>query len=57
MAAKVIKSYTLPVELAERVDRLARERYAGNRSAAVRDLFREALPSLETLPGEATKTA
>jgi metal-responsive CopG/Arc/MetJ family transcriptional regulator len=57
MAAKLIKSYTLPVELAERVERLALEHFGGNRSEAVRALISEALPVLETLPGEATKTA
>lgn len=56
MVTKTVKSYALPHELARRVERLATERYAGNRSAAAADLFREALPVLETLPEEATKT-
>lgn len=56
MTAKLVKSYTLPDELVQRVNRLAVERYGGNRSEAVRDLLRDALPAAELLPGEATKT-
>ena len=57
MTAKLVKSYTLPLELDERVKRIAREQHAGNQSAAVRALLDDALDRAETLPSEATKTA
>lgn len=56
MVTRLVKSYTLPVELVNRVNRLANERYRGNRSKAVTALLRDALPASEVLSDEATKT-
>jgi metal-responsive CopG/Arc/MetJ family transcriptional regulator len=50
-------TYSLPPVLVRRIERVAQEHYKGNRSAAVAACLREALPSLEVLPREATKAA
>jgi metal-responsive CopG/Arc/MetJ family transcriptional regulator len=50
-------TYSLPPVLVRRVERVARDRFDGNRSATIAACLREALPSLEVLPSEATKAA